>query len=570
MLLRPLHPPSPMSTRAHPSSRRPVAIHGLAWSFATLFAVSLSAQAVTAAPAPQQEQDPQQDPEASSQDAATLLKQIQDTRDQVLAVRRQAFQPMSVNGEEVTPDRFRREAIYLVGAKAVEAKIAELFVQQQIKEAIAAGRDPEEFQISDQEVMNDVAGVVENFRREYPGVEFWQAIRAQFGLDREQFLAQRKQTKLFDKVFFPGPATEWPLVTREAIMASASGGDGKQFWENIEKASVDPESGEPRELPAFWLQLCRNWVIKQLKEWADIRYPADGLDPQYALAVNDDEWTTEAAFAQVETGLYSQDLERAVAEVVLREALKQALVAAGAYLDDATFKAEFDEYRKPYDDTPFTTEVIATAFKGYPSLEAFRQRWRLIRSFEKMIEAEINDDTLQAHADRFAGFFADGQVNVDVIQFYGRDVKTGAWAPNGMVEAEQRARDAMKAIEGGAKFDDVLRERGEYYATDKEKGRLGSKPLNQLRQALRESEFTDLLHGYSLGNRLFYDVQPGEVIGPVRGTDAWFIARVNSRTPPRQQVSIADERTRELVKQDYVNHRFLEWANEVIDRAKFE
>lgn len=503
-------------------------------------------------------------------DAATLLTKIQETRDEVLAARRQAFRPMTVNGTVVSPDRFRREAIYLVGAKAVESKIAELFVEQQIEEAIAAGRDPKEFEISDQEVIQDVAGVVEQFRQQNPGVEFWQAIRAQFGVDREQFLRQRKQTKLFDRVFFPGPATEWPLITREAIIASASAGDGRQFWENIEKASVDPNTGEPRELPPFWLQLCRNWVIKQLKAWADIRYPADGLDPQWCLSVNDDKWSTEDAFSQIESGLYEQDLERAVTEVVVREALKQALVAADAYLDDETFRADFEEYRKPYDETPFNVEVIATAFKGYPSLEAFRQRWRLIRSFERMIDSEINDDTLQAHADRFAAFFSDGQVNVDAIQFYGRDLKTGAWAPNGMAKAKERAEAAMKEIEDGAKFDDVMRSRGEYYATDKEKGRLGSKSLNQLRQALRESEFSDLLHGYSIGFHLFYEAEPGQVIGPARGPDAWFICRLNSRTPPRSKVSVADERTRELVKQDYVNYRFLQWANEVLGRTTFE
>jgi hypothetical protein len=506
----------------------------------------------------------------SAQEIQKLLAEIQSTKDQTLAVRSEAIRPMKVNGAEVSPDRFRREAIFLVGAKTVEAKIAELFVAQEIQSLIASGRDAKDFEVTDEEVIADVAGVVEQFRLQNPGVEFWQAIRAQFGMDRERFLSQRKQTKLFDRVFFPGPANEWPLITKEAIMASATGGDGKQFWENIEKASFDPETNEPRDLPPFWLQLCRNWVIKQLKSWADIRFPADGLDPQFCLQVNDQTWSTEDAFQQMESGLYEQDLERAVAEVVVRETLKQELVKAGAYIDDETFRKDFQEYRKPYDDTPFNVEVIATAFKGYPSLEAFRQRWRLIRSFERMIANEINDDVLQAHADQFQAFFSDGQVNVDLIQFYARDLKTGAWKPNGLADATKRAEDAMKAIEGGAKFDDVLRERGEYYATDKEKGRLGSKSLNQLRQALRESEFSDLLLGYSLGNQLFYDAQPGQVIGPVRIWDAAFIARINNRTPPRSKPSIADERTRELVRQDYLSYRFLQWANGVVSRAKIE
>ena len=46
--------------------------------------------------------------------------------------------------------------------------------------------------------------------------------------------------------------------------------------------------------------------------------------------------------------------------------------------------------------------------------------------------------------------------------------------------------------------------------------------------------------------------------------------RVNSRTPARSAVSVADERTRELVRQDYVNHRFLAWANEVLASAQIQ
>ena len=128
----------------------------------------------------------------------------------------------------------------------------------------------------------------------------------------------------------------------------------------------------------------------------------------------------------------------------------------------------------------------------------------------------------------------------------------------------------MKSIEGGADFDEVLRDKGEFYATDKEKGRLGSKSLNQIRQSLRESEFTDLLLGYSVGSYLFYDAAPGTVVGPVRGPDSWFVARINSRVPVRQAVNLSEDRTKELARQDYVNWRFLQWANGVIAESKFE
>ena len=503
-----------------------------------------------------------------SASTAEWIQKVQQQKDALVEARVSLIRPVTINGRELPADQVRRECVFLVGAKAIDAKIAEFFVAEQLELAIQNGRDPKEFEIPEETVVQDIKDAVKQFQEQNPGIEFWDAVRAQYGMDKEQFLFQRRQTRLFDLLFFPGPATEWPEITREAIISS-SASDGKAFWDNLVKASVD-ENGKARELPPFWMQLCRGWVQKQLKQWSDIRYPSDGLDPQYCLAVNERKLTTEQAFAEIQSGLYTQDLERAVTEVVLREALRQELAAKEAYLDNDAFRQAFDEYRAPYDGTPFNVEIIATAFKGYPSLEAFRQRWRLIESYQRLIADEINDESLQAHADKFAAFFADGQVNVDVITCLGRDVKTSAWLPNGMARAKERAEAAMKSIEDGMKFEDALAEYGEYYANDKEKGRLGSKSLNQLRQSLRESEFTDLLMGYSIGSMLFYDVEPGQVIGPIRGPDAWYVCRVNSRTPARNRVNVADERTRELVRQDFVNYRFLQWANEVLARAEVQ
>ncbi len=509
---------------------------------------------------PAQEQTPEE---------AALWKQIRAKRAQIDKERGGVFRSVTVNGKALSPEAIRRETIFLVGSKKVEAKIADFFIQEHLAEAIKGGRDPKEFEITEKEIMASVATVIGEFQKKNPGIEFWEAVRAQFGLNKDAFLQQQRQTKLFDRVFFPGVAKDWPVITKEAIMASASQGDGKQFWENLEKASTG-EDGKAKELPAFWMHLCRGWVQKQLKQWSDIRYPADGLPAEICLQVNGKDWKTADAFEFVKSGIYAQDIERAMTEVTIREVLRQELVKGKAFLTDEDFRKEFDVYREPFDSTPFTTEVIATAFKGYPSLEAFRQRWRLIRSYEKMIETEITEESLQAHADKFARFFADGQTNIDVIQFLARDQATGAWVPGGLASAKKRAEAAMAAIEAGESFDVILSEKGEYYANDKDKGRLGSKSLNQLRQTLRESEFNDLLQGYSVGTQLFYDSEVGKVHGPLRGPDGFFVARVNSRTPARNKVNVAEERTKELVRQDYVSHRFLVWANEVTKTAKIQ
>jgi parvulin-like peptidyl-prolyl isomerase len=91
-----------------------------------------------------------------------------------------------------------------------------------------------------------------------------------------------------------------------------------------------------------------------------------------------------------------------------------------------------------------------------------------------------------------------------------------------------------------------------------------------VRQQLRENEFSELLDGTSVATFLFFDAEVGKAIGPIKGTDAWYIARVNSRTPPKKRMDVKNERDRELVLEDYRSHRFMQWANEVIQKAVIE
>ena len=109
---------------------------------------------------------------------------------------------------------------------------------------------------------------------------------------------------------------------------------------------------------------------------------------------------------------------------------------------------------------------------------------------------------------------------------------------------------------------------GEFYINDKDRGRLGSKSLNDLRRTLRESEYSELLDGASLGYHIYYDAEVGKVEGPLRGSDAYYLVRVNSRGPASSDVKVSDEHTRELVTQDYIGYRFLKWANDVLARTK--
>lgn len=535
----------------------------LAATIAAVVASTLVAQPVVA-------QDP------AAQDAAkltSLRRDIDKLNDALVEERAKVLSDLKINGQILDVRAVMREAVYLAGGKLVEAKVANFFILEEIQKQVASGkRRAEEFLVTDEVVLEQLAPMKADFESKHPGVDFWDVVRSQYGLSRETFLEQRRESILFDRVFFPGTVKDWPEITKEAIKAQNQGEQGQKFLDQLEQTgNLVDEKGAPRKMPDFWLNMMRQFVQKGLRNWSDIRYGSDGLPPEVVLRVNDFEWSTVDAFEFVKKGLFVQDLERALQEVAVREALRQELVAKGAYVTDEEFKKRYDEYRQPYDTTPFTVEVIATRFRGFPCLEAFRARWRLITSFSNLLKDQMTDEALQAHADKRAPFFADGQVDISLLPFQARNPQSGGWEPDGMERAKQRCEAAFADLEAKKlTLDQAIEQHKEFFATDEKKGRLGLLPLNQVRQQLRESEFTQLLDGFSLAEFLFFDAPVGKTIGPIQGADGWFIARVNSRTPARRRVDVKNERERELVREDFLTTRFLEWAREVVARTKFE
>jgi hypothetical protein len=243
----------------------------------------------------------------------TLRREVDRLNEQLIDERAKLLTEIKVNGKVLDPREVMREAVYLTGGKLVEAKVANFFIVEELKKQIDSGlRKPEEFLITDEDVMTQLAPMKTEFETKNPGVDFWEVVRSQFGLSKETFLEQRKEALLFDRVFFPGSPKNWPDITKEAIKAQTQSEQGPRFLEQLEKAAegVD-EKGQPKKLPDFWINMMRQFVQKGLRSWSDIRYASHGLPSNIVLKVNDLEWSTVDAFDFVKKGLFVQDLERA-------------------------------------------------------------------------------------------------------------------------------------------------------------------------------------------------------------------------------------------------------------------
>ena len=91
---------------------------------------------------------------------------------------------------------------------------------------------------------------------------------------------------------------QWPEVTKEAIKAGAKGGQSEEFLKGLITQGRD-EKGQPRQMPAMWMDMIRRMVIQQLKAWSDIKYPADGIGPDIVVDVNGMKWKTADAFNEI-------------------------------------------------------------------------------------------------------------------------------------------------------------------------------------------------------------------------------------------------------------------------------
>ncbi|MEZ5989879.1 MAG: hypothetical protein R3F30_12285 [Planctomycetota bacterium] len=500
--------------------------------------------------------------EASAQAGDAAQDPLRQAVAKALKVRERLLQPMYVNGVEVSPLEIQRQVLYRVGQRQMMEKMIEMIIDEQMEAAIKEGRKKRaDFDVLEQEVEKNISDAKAEFLKKYPDKDIYEILAMQ-SITPEEFRTMTRTTLLFDKIFFPGAPKDWPDITKECIIA-AGGQQGVEFMQKLEESV---KGGQ--QMPPFFLQICRQWVRTSLEKWGDVKYASDGLPPDICFSYNGQEWKTADAARVLGLKMKPQDYEKALVAVALRVAVQNELEKAGAWLDDEEFKKAFDEYQAPYKDSPFNIKMLALTFKGYPSFEVYKTRWRLEKSYERMIEDEINDDALKAHLERAALFLNDAKVSVHLIRIPAWDDERGTWQEDGWARAKQEAEGIMDAIATGkAPFEEFMQTRSKWPAHIEHRGFLGMKSLNELRQELRESDFTDFISGYSVANELFYNGKEGNVVGPLRGQDAYYIGFVAQRAEPGGRISLDNKDQRDLIKQDYLSTRFLTWANQVAART---
>jgi hypothetical protein len=499
--------------------------------------------------------------------------------------------PLKVNGRDIPVSSIKREMVYAVGAQALEGKKLDVIIEEEVARRVAAGEDRAKFEFTQEEKDGLFAAALQQIRDQYPTLDPMEVLERN-GLSKRLLEGQVAQTLRFDKVFLPADPRQWPVTTTDAITESAGADfmtklrEAQDEKDRVAKEAAAAGNGEPapdKKGEDMFKMIMRKMVMQSLFDKSVVKYASNGLPEGVAMQVNERQIMTDEIYDLVSGGLNDERIRQTRVWLAKIEACKQELQRQQAWLGDEEFQQLFAEHKAPYDQSPFKLEVIATGFKRFPSMDSYMTFFRVLKSYERMIQPEINDENLTKHLARANKLLGLSRCNVQMILCSAMDMSTGKWRPDGWEYAKTRALEASKLLaeKNGDNWDAVLEEYSEFWDPPipvgqpnlnnnlRNKGRIGTVNRNEMLQRIDESEFSMFVEGAGIVDYVFFD-QPEGIDGPFKGPHGYYITRVISRTPPTKEFVLSEAPQRDLVVQDYLSMRINAWAQDLLENSKVE
>ncbi|MFT5283876.1 MAG: hypothetical protein ACI8TQ_000026 [Planctomycetota bacterium] len=487
-----------------------------------------------------------------------------------------------VNGEVISAEAVRRELVYRLGAREIEARKLELFLRTEIEQR--------GLKIEDLIQASDVDTVIKDNRakmkEEYGGELTEEEILANSNIDLEGWRNNTRLMLLFNKLFIPENPDEWPEVTRMALEESIPEGQREMFMQKMREgfaarqAAGDSKAADDPQRMMFNMML-RGPIQASLEEAANIKTAQDGIPAEIAMIVHGVEIRTDEIFNSLPTAVSETEWQRTRMWLAKTVAVRQALEKQGAFMNDKAFDEVWTELESKYAESFIPLEQLVISFKHFPSMSAYRTFYRGAESYRNLIKDEINDENLTKHLERANRLMGLEQVDADVILLSAYDFRLARWKDNGWEEAKQRAIDVSSKLANGGDWSELLVANSDYWDTPtpasqrgqaqqgsrNNHGQFGLKNRNSLLPMVHENDYQIFLAGTSVGDTIFFDTEIGSMGGPYKGTYGYYIVRVNNRVPANKSYSLADANHRESIVHDYLQVRFTQFAAKAIAEA---
>ena len=490
-----------------------------------------------------------------------------------------------VNGEVIPAEAVRRELVYRIGARELEARKLEIFLRKEIEKRGLKAEDL----IKTSDVDSVINTGRARMKEEYGGELTEEEILANSNIDLKGWRDQTRLLLLFNKLFIPENPDEWPEVTRKALEQSIPEEQREMFMQKMREGyqarqaeGTVKDAGDPQRM--MFNMMLRGPIQASLEMDADVKTAQDGLPPEVAMSVYGIEIKTDDVFNALNAEIAPTEWERTRLWLAKTTAVRQALEKANAYMSDEEFETVWKELEAKYEESFIPLEQLVISFKHFPSMSAYRTYYREVESYRNLIKDELTDEALTEHLDRANRLMGLEQVDAEVILLSAYDFRLSKWKENGWEDAKQRAIEVSRELAAGGDWDAIMLANSDYWdpptpasqrgqapqGNRNNHGKFGLKNRNSLLPMVHENDFQIFLSGSSVGDTIFFDTEVDTLGGPYKGAYGYYIVRVNRRVPANKSYSLEDANHRESIEHDYLQVRFAEYAAKAMAEAEIK
>ncbi|HEX9793412.1 MAG TPA: hypothetical protein VGC54_05450 [Planctomycetota bacterium] len=477
-------------------------------------------------------------------------------------------------------EAYKRALIYGPGSIHINQRIVDILLETQLKRMKAAGMDVSRAQIAEDAISARINQKIAEFKAQQPEIDFWVAVLA-LGFTEAQYRSQQRVQMAVDDLFFPIDPEQWPLeILQEAFQA----GDANSLWDSWvlpmheQLKSAAPEERSRPSDDSMYQMILRPAVMHHLLTLSTVEEPFHGLPEGICLRVDGRDIPTDAMYTQIAHLIGPVEKERATTWVDLNWAVQKSLAESDILLSREEVLAMIADEMKEYEGSPISYEQVVLQYLGFPSMQAWREFFRMRMSFRRSLPDPFPDDMMREHYRQRRSFLADGKVEAEVIMFSAQDLLTRTFPRSGdpFGDARKRADAAAAELAADASWSSVLVKYSDYpdtypgaYAEQPQprNGRFEMLGLNPLGEFLGESQYVNFLTGKSLAEHMFFRAEEGTIYGPAQGAIGWFIYKVNRREQGNRELDPeGSERQAFLIGDDLLNVRFNAFVDGVMGK----
>jgi len=479
-------------------------------------------------------------------------------------------------------ERQRRELLYSTAGGYLNLVILETLLEMEADRRAKAGERVGGEAATDEKVEALIQQQVDQFKAQAPNGDFFR-MRLVEGYSPEHYFRTVRLVLRVVDMFFPQDPDHWNLEQLKLVFRSDLEMSSYPAIEQEWQARVDARAkGEPlAELPSDFVlsYMMLPGVFAWLRTDAKVETPVDGLPEGVAMRVNGREFKT-ADLIEQSRALFSEVAEETASTLVgLLDAIEADLRAQKHWLSRKTLDEFWAAERAGYEGTIFTHDQTVIEFLGFPSMEIYRQFFDARQSYRTLLPNPIPPEMMDAEIAARGSFLGLGKVDTDVILLGAVDkgalemmTSPRLFKPGSdpFAAAGERAQEVAQQLKDGESFDSLLLEYSDFppragggdNALQRDRGRFSALTRADLRVLLGESDFTDFLLGYSIGDDLFFKAEPNAVYGPTQGPLGWYVYRMTRREPPTTPLDpVNNPRHAFQLEEDLVTQSFLAYVN---------